>query len=616
MIEELKLMKQTKKGTWVRSPAMIERADGRILFLKSEFAIKDEIKAMQGSKWHGHIDGDGRRIWSVADSVRNNFQLSFMQGGNPYEPWDKPLQNWDYSRPLYDHQKLMADHCLTYHYKLLAAEMGVGKSLAAIEIMEHVNPSEIWYVAPKSGIAAVEREFSKWGLSCTPTLMTYDRLRIDMERWGGGASPQMVFFDESQRLKNARSKRTKAAQHLADAIRLEWGWDGYVILMSGSPAPKSPVDWWAQCEICYPGYLREGSEKAFEWRMAIFEKQMTDQGKFFKRKTWRDNPEKCDTCGEMACHENHDPDDAFSGGASHIWVPSKNEVSYLHERTGGLVLTLMKKDCLDLPEMQFREIYLKPNSTIKRVAKALVNSATTAIQGLTWLRELSDGFQYRKVQDGVRPCKVCDGKGECDQWVETDEGTEKVFASCHICEGTGNVPHIVRETKKLKCPKEDAVRDLLDENEDVGRLVVFAGFIGSVDRVVEVCHRQHWDVVRVDSRGWKVLRHDGTPDRTKALDYWADLENNERVVFVANPESGGVGLTLTEAWMAVFYSNDFKPESRIQAMGRIHRPGMDENRGATIVDLLHLGTDKKVLDVLKDNRRLETLSLGDVKDAL
>jgi hypothetical protein len=68
--------------------------------------------------------------------------------------------------------------------------------------------------------------------------------------------------------------------------------------------------------------------------------------------------------------------------------------------------------------------------------------------------------------------------------------------------------------------------------------------------------------------------------------------------------------------MAVFYSNDFTPESRAQAEDRIHRPGIDKNKGATIVDLFHLGTDRKVLDVLKDNRRLEKLTLGELQEMM
>lgn len=628
MHEEIKLITETKKGTLLKVPATIERDGSRIYFLKSPFALKNEIKSMKGSRWHGFIEGDERKIWSVEDCCRNNFQLEFMQGGNPYVNWDQPLRNFGYSRSLFEHQKFMADNGLTYHYQIWAAEMGVGKTLAAIELMEKSGVTDWWWVAPKSGLAAVEREFVKWGLRVQPNLMTYDRLRIEIERWEKGRpAPIGVIFDESSRLKTWNAKRTRAAAHLADAIRREHGWDGYCILMSGTPSPKSPVDWWAQCEIAYPGFIKEGSEKAFEWRLAIFQKQMTDAGEFWKRKTWRDDERKCDICGEFADHECHIMDEdavLFGGGdGNHEWVKSKNEVAYLHERLKGLVVTLKKKDCLDIPDKIYREIKLDPTSTIKRVAKALAKSAVSAIQGLTWLRELSDGFQYRETQDEEKPlksCPICKGKGECEGWTTNPEEPDepvKVWGLCEACDGEGTVPNMVRETKEIKTPKDQAVRDLLEENEDQGRIVIFAGFQGSIDRIVKICHRQQWDVVKVDGRGWKVLLASGekTPHKTKPLDYWADMKN-ERVAFVAHPASGGMGLTLTEARMAVFYSNDFMPESRSQAEDRIHRPGIDENKGATIVDLFHLGTDRKVLGVLKDNRRLEQMTLGEFQEML
>jgi hypothetical protein len=64
----------------------------------------------------------------------------------------------------------------------------------------------------------------------------------------------------------------------------------------------------------------------------------------------------------------------------------------------------------------------------------------------------------------------------------------------------------------------------------------------------------------------------------------------------------------------VYYSNDFCPESRSQSEDRGHRPGMDLNKGFIIVDLYHLHTDKYVRDVLKDNRRLELITLGELQE--
>jgi len=199
------------------------------------------------------------------------------------------------------------------------------------------------------------------------------------------------------------------------------------------------------------------------------------------------------------------------------------------------------------------------------------------------------------------------------EYVET---LEKRTVDCPTCDGTAQVPHMVRVTKEVPCPKEDAIKELLEENEETGRLVVFAGFTASIDRITKTCQQAGWDVVRVDGRGWDVYSYLG--DRIKdekPLNYWADTESHPRVCFVAHPLSGGMALTLTESRMSVFYSNDFSTEGRIQAEARIHRIGMDMNKGCTIVDLVHLPTDERVIKVLKANRRLELMTLGELQEA-
>jgi hypothetical protein len=88
--------------------------------------------------------------------------------------------------------------------------------------------------------------------------------------------------------------------------------------------------------------------------------------------------------------------------------------------------------------------------------------------------------------------------------------------------------------------------------------------------------------------------------------------NHPRVAFDANPESGGMSLTLVEARTAVYWSNSWKPEYRIQSEDRIHRIGMDLNLGCLIVDLIHLPTDERVLDVIRENRKLELMTMGEL----
>ena len=43
---------------------------------------------------------------------------------------------------------------------------------------------------------------------------------------------------------------------------------------------------------------------------------------------------------------------------------------------------------------------------------------------------------------------------------------------------------------------------------------------------------------------------------------------------------------------------------------------MDYTRGATIVDLFHLPSDERVHQILKDNRRLELMTMGELGNLL
>lgn len=631
-METIKLITRSKSGRLIKIETQIEKVKGRIEFINSPFALKDEIKAMAGSRWGGTEDPPRKNVWSVKDCERNWFQIRWLMGENPYEWWERPVVDVEFDRPLKTYQKMQVRIGLTYHYAIIAAEMGLGKTLVGIELMERSGFHDWWWVSPKSGLEAVKIELRKWNCDMQPQLMTYDRLRIMMEEWQpGDPIPQGIILDESSRAKGATSKRTCAAQLVADEIRRRFGKDGFVILMSGSPAPKSPLDWWSQCEIAWPGFVKEGSAKGFEWRLGVFKKQKTEQGDFHKRITWKDDEKKCSVCGQLKEHEEHQ--DALYGG-THGFVPCVNEVALLQKRLAGLAWPFFKKDWLpELPDMIYRELVLEPSSTIKRVAKALAQSAPTAIQGLTWLRELSDGFQYREVQDGTKECPCCNGVGEVEAWeiegkLVYEQGqllafedmltrgakVNTVIATCDLCHGEKVVPNMIRESREVPCPKEDALKDLLDENSDQGRLVTFAGFQGSIDRCTRVSLNEGWDVGQIDGRGWKVLTPNGGVIRVDLLQHWMDLEKTRRMNIVAHPASGGMGLTLTESRMAVYYSNDFSPESRTQSKARIHRLGMDVNKGATIVDLLHLPTDKKVLDVLNDNRRLEMMTLQEFRE--
>lgn len=597
-------------------------------------ALMEEIKALEGARWEGPIGEEpgkcppevakalgGAKAWSVPICQHNLFQLEYLKGGDPYKWYDRPLIEHEIkARPNgiipFTHQRELTNFFLTARHCVASAEQGVGKSLAvicAIEILKSTGP--IWWVSSKSGVAAVRRELRIWGANFQPNLMTYEAMlkavKIHQET-GIGVIPQIIILDEAHKVKTHTAQRSQAAAFIADAIRDKYGKDSLIILMTGTPAPKAPTDWWHLCRIACPGFLREGTWEKFRNRLGIVvaRENQTTGGMFPQLVSWKDDDNKCAVCGKPK--ETHDihltPEDVLT---AHPFQPAVNEVTKLFKRMNGLVIRKFKKDCLDLPDMQYRQIICKPTPDMLRAAKLIAARSRRVIEKITLLRELSDGFQYQEVKGEEIKCECNNGK--ILDWVEKEEGSEEFEereVDCYICEGSGKTHRIIREAKYVPTPKEQAFRDQLELHEDCGRLVAYAGFTGSIDRIVEIAKSEKWATIKWDGRGITCTDAKGLIIRSDPLTMFQDmLEEHPRVCFIGHPESSGEGITLTRSPTIVFYSNDFNFKSRDQAEARIHRLGMDINRGATIVDLICLETDRMILENLKAKKRLQTMTL-------
>lgn len=576
----------------------------------------EEVKVMGGARWN-----PDKREWSIDRSSRNIFQLAYLRGENPYEWYDRPLITDlpDLKRPLWPHQVDMTLEGLTYHRDIWGAEMGVGKTLSAIEVIERSELKDWWWIGTRSSLAQFELELDRWGISVYPAkIMTYDGL-VKLASQSYSLIPEGIIFDECSKLKTATTKRSQAAKIIADAMRNRFN-DPYIIGMSGTPAPKSPVDWWSPCEIICPGFIREGSPKKFMERLGLIVKKenVATGGIYPERVTWWDDVNKCGVCGK---HKDTHDLDVLLGPDPHGFRPSVNEVEKLYKRLKGLVVIKMKKDCLShLPEKNYRIIKVEPTKQILNLAKIIVAKSTRAITALTLLRELSDGFQYKDVETGTEVCDVCFGKKTIkqpiygtDEWVNDVVELEMIDISCPQCSGTGEVPTYTRGMTEIKCPKDDALLGIMEDHEEDKRLVIYAGFKGSLDRIQRMVLKEEWDYIRVDGQGWKTSTGARKPSEMLSL---FQSKDERKIAFIGQPSSAGIGLTLTASSEIVYYSNDFNPEARTQSEDRIHRPGMDINKGATITDITHLPSDLHTLNILKENRKLMLMSMGQLREAL
>ena len=647
-------------------PVRIDVRDGRMEF---NFAYNkeliEEIKtSFDKRKWHGNDANDGRKIWSAPINYRNLFQLEALQGKygpDPYRHWSEinypveKIENHCSSRHKaivpYKHQLDMMQHGMSVHWFIWGAEMGLGKTIAAVLMAEMFRPryeyGEILWVGPTSALTAAKVDFRKWDVRLPVQMMTYDSLKRLVEEWPSGQpAPRVFIMDEASRCKTPSAQRTIACDHIANSMRREYGWDCLIGELSGTPAPKTPADWWSLCEIACPGFLREANIFAFRERLGIFSKEESEYGGYKKLITWLDDENKCRTCGQLAGDYKHMMGD-------HPWQASVNEVAKLSKRLSGLVLTKYKKDCLDLPEKRYKIFELEPTAEVQRMAKMIMQTERRSCDALIKLRTLSDGFIYKSVPTGeVVACVECTG-GEHIEYVdesdpdiplssqEISEGCRYVWSDwseesepevverlpikliartvkCYNCDGEGTVPVMHRIYDEIDCPKDNVLIELLALHEESGRLNVYAGFQGSLDRTTRICRQQGWAVIKADGRGWEMVKPDGAIVGLKREEMmWLYQEGDEafpKVAFNGQPGAAGMGLQLTAAHGTFFFSNDFLPENRMQAEDRGHRIGMDVIRGGWIYDAFHLPSDRKVYDSLKKSRNLLKMSMTGLRE--
>jgi SNF2 family DNA or RNA helicase len=96
-------------------------------------------------------------------------------------------------------------------------------------------------------------------------------------------------------------------------------------------------------------------------------------------------------------------------------------------------------------------------------------------------------------------------------------------------------------------------------------------------------------------------------DREAAVD---SFQNGDVRVFVGQPQSGGIGLTLTAAETVFYFSNDFNLETRLQSEDRAHRIGTRKN--VVYIDIAAESTiDEQIARNLQRKQRTAAIVLGD-----
>ena len=212
----------------------------------------------------------------------------------------------------------------------------------------------------------------------------------------------MFVCDESSRMKNHASKTTKVLLLMRDRAK-------YRVVMSGTPAPNSEMEYWAQMEFVRPGMLHRSF---FAFRNIFFHlargKQVASlHGQYVTKDAMRQ---------------------MLRSGFKYEITPHKREEFMM--AIAPFCHNARKEDCLDLPDMvdEVREVVLGPRerSAYNEMKKYLITeiegrdiTAQVALTKIMKLRELTSGF-------AIDSSGIARASGESTKLHELDELIEEM----------------------------------------------------------------------------------------------------------------------------------------------------------------------------------------------
>jgi len=153
--------------------------------------------------------------------------------------------------------------------------------------------------------------------------------------------------------------------------------------------------------------------------------------------------------------------------------------------------------------------------------------------------------------------------------------------------------------------KIEALEDIVDSCLEEGKkVVVFARFVPEIEAITAMLEKKN---IKYS------LIYGATEDRAEQVKQFQ--EDADVKVFVGQLQTTGMGLTLTAAHVAVFYSLDFSYANYEQSRARIHRIGQKEK--CLYIHLVCKGTvDEQIMNALKHKGDIAKLMVDDWRTLL
>ena len=217
---------------------------------------------------------------------------------------------------------------------------------------------------------------------------------------------------------------------------------------------------------------------------------------------------------------------------------------------------ILKKDCLDLPDKIFTKRIIELSDEQKKAYSEMKTSAITILKGeaATAVNVLTQLIKLHQITCGH---------------MKTDSG----------------------DIINLKNSRLDELMQILGET--TGKVIIWANYIHDINTIESAIKKEFGPTSYCTYYGATKQE-----DRQACINKFQDETNPVRF-FIGNTQTGGYGITLTQASTVIYYSNNYDLEKRIQSEDRAHRIG--QKNPVLYVDLVAKETvDEKIIQALRN----------------
>jgi SNF2 family DNA or RNA helicase len=247
-------------------------------------------------------------------------------------------------------------------------------------------------------------------------------------------------------------------------------------------------------------------------------------------------------------------------------VHAFQNLAELSDKVKGFSYRVLKEDCLDLPPKNFikRHVTLTPDQ--KKVYQQMKKEAIATLNGkvTSTMTVLTQLMRLHQIT--------------CGHFTADDGSTQSV------------------ESNRL-----NELMSVLEETE--GKAIIWANYQLSVSEIIQRIIKEYGE----DS----YVHYYGLTSQEDRQDFIRKFQNDPKCRFlVGTPQTGGYGITLTQANTVIYYSNGYDLEKRLQSEDRAHRIG--QKKTVTYVDLICENTvDEKIVKALRGKINIASEVLGE-----